>query len=503
MVSLFMSLLVSQNLFARTYGGTGYDEAESIIQTSDGGYAVAGYTYGFGAGNRDFLILKIDSIGNLSWVRTFGGAGSDEACSIIQATDGGYAVAGYTRSFGVGDGDFLVLKLDPSGDLSWARTFGGVDWDEARSLVQTQDGGYVIAGVTRSFGAGDRDFLILRLGPSGNLSWARTFGGADYDYANSIVQTQDSGYAVAGYTASFGGGLADVLILKLSSSGGLQWARTFGGTSTEAWSIVQTQDGGYAVAGYTASFGGGGDDALVLRMDSSGNLSWARTFGGVGSDEAFSIIQTFDGGYAVAGLTSSSGAVHYDFLALKLDSSGGRSWGKRFGGVNLDRARSIIQTTDDGFAVAGYTYSFGEGPIDFLVLKINSEGNYPGCVEECSPIVDTLSLSTSSPAGLASCTPDTSSPSPTVTIPNLTITDVCPPAVEEADLSRPRPGITCSPLSGGVLFLSPGEMPLRIYAVDGRLAFSGNLQKGENRVSLGTGVYIWKAGTYRGKTVVR
>jgi len=238
----------------------------------------------------------------------------------------------------------------------------------------------------------------------------------------------------------------------------------------------------------------------VLKLTSSGSLDWARTFGGAGGDYAYSITQTTDGGFAVAGFTTSFGAGTYDVLVLKLNSNGSLDWARTFGfgGSNFEETHSIIQTTDGGFAVAGYTYSSLSGASDFLVLKLGADGSYPDCVQDCSPTVMSVS-------------PSTSTPIPTTTTLSLTITDVCAPLeLEERDLSGPWPGITCSPVSGGALFISPGEMPIKIYTADGRLAYSGQLQKGENRISLDEGVYLWTthnlepvAPNQKGKAIVR
>ena len=206
------------------------------------------------------------------------------------------------------------------------------------------------------------------------------------------------------------------------------FAKTYGGTAIEyAHSIIQTADGGYAVAGGTRSFGAGSLDFLVLKLNSDGSLAWARTFGGTNYDWARSIIQTTDGGYAVAGYTESFGAGNRDFLVLKLNSNGSLAWARTFGGTNYDWAWSIIQTTDGGYAVAGGAMSFGAGYADFLVLKLGPDGDYTGCVHDCSPTVNTPSPSTSTPSVGEDCSPSISSPTPTVTTPSPTVTDVCPP----------------------------------------------------------------------------
>ena len=454
MSGILMGLLVSQNLFARTYGGISSEGAYSIIQTSDGGYAITGYGNSFGAGYYDFLILKLSSTGAVDWARTFGGAGGDGAYSIIQTSDGGYAVTGYTYSFGAGSTDLLFVKFSSGGTPLWSRAFGGTSSDYAWPITQTSDGGYAIAGGTTSFGAGGCDFLVLKLTSTGILQWVRTFGGVNDDYA---------------------------------------------------YSMTQTTDGGYTIAGRTDSFGAGGWDFLVLNLDSSGNLTWARTFGGTDWDYGYSIAQTLDGGYAVAGWTASFTVGSSDFLILKLSSTGDLEWAKTFGELHPEYSNSITQNTDGGYAVAG-VQNFGVGSEDFLVLKLGPDGNYPGCVDTCTPTVTNPSPSTSSPTGLASCSPDTSSPVVTVDTPYITITDVCPPAVEEREAVI-KPGVICSPIPRGALFVSPFDVPLRIYAVDGRLVCSGELIKGENRISLDRGVYFWRAGTgacpYEGKAVIR
>jgi len=229
---------------------------------------------------------------------------------------------------------------------------------------------------------------------------------------------------------------------------------------------------------------------------------FAKTFGGTSWDEAYSIVQTSDGGYAVAGETYSFGAGSDDFLVLKLTSSGGLQWAKTFGGPQSEYAWSIVQTSDGGYAVAGRTESFGAGSGDFLVLKLGPDGSYPGCVSDCSPTVSIVTPTSSSPTPTTSSLSLGANCSPTVGTPTLTITDACPPAVEESHV-LPGNRLTCSAFSGGLLFNAPADLVINIYSVDGRVAYSGQLQKGKNRISLGRGVYLWQAGTYRGKAAVR
>jgi hypothetical protein len=422
---IWMPSAQAQIQFERAFGGTGYDQANSIVQTTDGGYAVAGVTNSFGAGNYDFYIVKLDGSGNPQWSKTVGGTGDDEVSPIIRTTDGGYAVAGFTNSFGAGGYDFYIVKLSSTGGLQWSKTVGGTGTDEVSSIVQTTDGGYAVAGVTNSFGAGGYDFYIVKLSSTGGLQWSKTVGGTGTDEVSSIIQTTDGGYAVAGYTTSFGAGNYDMYIMKLDVNGNIQWSKTVGGINADyASCVIQTSDGGYAAAGETNSFGAGNNDMYIVKLSSNGGLQWTRTVGGTSFDYANSIIQTTDGGYAVAGSTTSYGAGNNDMYIVKLDGSGNLQWSRTVGGSNAEYGYSIVQTTDGGYTLAGTTTSFGMGSYDMFVVKLDAGGNT--CANTTSP-----SSISGSGGYLGSPTVISNSSSPTVTSPSSssgtggTVTSIC------------------------------------------------------------------------------
>ena len=342
--------------------------AYSVKQTTDGGYIVAGYTTAFGAFDPDVYVLKLNSDGSLAWEKTFGGNGYDAAYSIQQTTDGGYIVAGGTDLFESGSSDAYVLKLNSDGGLAWEKTFGGSDYDVARSIQQTTDGGYIAAGYTSG------DVYVLKLNSDGSLAWQKTYSRSGENQAYSIQQTTDGGYIAAGYTSG------DVYVLKLNSDGSLAWQKTFGGNYEDrAYSIQQTTDGGYIVTGYTKVaytdfFEIGNYDVYILKLNSDGSLAWQKTFGGNYEDYAYSIQQTTGGGYIVAGYTNSFGpGYYYNVYALKLNSDGSLAWQKTFGGNYEDYAYSIQQTADGGYIVAGDTWSFGAGD-NVYILKLDSSG---------------------------------------------------------------------------------------------------------------------------------
>jgi len=499
MAGVVTILLVSQNLFAKTYGEANNDEAYSITRVSDGGYVMAGTTYDPWGENSDFLAVKIDPSGNLSWVKAFGGANRDEAYFVTSTSDGGSAIVGRAWTLSDTNVSIAFIKLDSSGNWTLAKRFGGARGDVAKSVVQTSNGGYAVAGYTNSFGAGGNDLLVLKLNPDGSLAWARTFGGTSDDYAYSIIQTTDGGYAVAGFTYSFGAGNDDFLVLKLNPDGSLAWARTFGGMSYDwPYSITQTTDGGYAVAGVTLSFGAGSYDFLLLKLNPDGSLAWARTFGGTDDEKCYSVIQTKDRGYIVAGNTNSFGIDKGAILVIKLDQSGNLTWARTLEGAT----GGIAQAADDSYLVAGTTYFLGKGDYDLFVLKMDLNGNYPDCVADCKPVVGDVFPTISSPSVGADCIfPQGGLYLITKTL-SFKVTDVCPPYEPPDEPPSETSGLTCSPIPGGVLFISPEDMGVRIYSPDGRMVYLGNLTKGENRIYLSRGVYFWIVGPYKGKVAV-
>ena len=504
MIGIFLAtgLLLSQGLFARTYGWPSEGRAYGILHGSDGTYAVAGFLWVSREYEFDFLLLKLSPSGELQWAKTIGGAYCDYAYSIDQTSDGGYVVGGWGQSYSFPYDDFFLVKVSSGGDFQWARTFGGQYHDFGWSVIQTSDEGFAFVGETEISGSGYSDALILKLSSSGELQWAKTWGGAKSDRAYSVIQTPDGGFVVAGNTLSFGAGGVDALVLKLSSSGELQWAKTFGGSSEEtARCIIPTSDGGFAVAGWTFSAGAGRCDVLVLKLAADGNLQWARTFGGVDDERGFSIVETSDGGYAVAGHTTSFGVGSYDFLILKLTSDGVLQWASTFGTSGEDHLTSIIQNPDTTYTMAG-TLSSGDN-FDPMVLMLNANGQYPGCVQTYPFVQGTPTLNTTSPpAGVVVCSPNFISSTPSIAAAEPGVVDQCSP-MDVSEFDPDGYGVSCVSIPGGLLFISQGEADIRIYLPDGRLACSEKLRRGRNEIRLDGGVYFWMSGQYRGKGVIQ
>jgi len=368
LVSTAVALEPGDTLWTRTHGGSSYDRGRSVQQTTDGGYIIAGHTYSFGAGYWDVYLLKTDSSGDTLWTRTYGGRLDDYGKSVQQTSDGGYIIAGETYSGAAHD--VYLVKTDSRGDTLWTRTYGGWHYDLGHSVQQTSDGGYIVAGATKSFGAGEYDVYLLKTDSCGDTLWTRTYGGSDNDYGHSVQQTSDGGYIIAGTTMSFGAGGNDFYLLKTDSCGDTIWTRTYGGREWDyANSVQKTSDSGYIIVGWTISFGAGSADVYLLRTDSSGDTLWTRTYGGSYWDEAHSVQQTSDGGYIIAGETESFGAGGGDVYLLKTNSSGDTLWTRTYGGTHNDWASSLQQTSDGGYIIAGSTWSFGAGLDDVYLIR--------------------------------------------------------------------------------------------------------------------------------------
>lgn len=308
------------------------------------------------------------------WAKAYGGVNRDMAHSLQQTSDGGFIVAGETYSFGAVNSDEWVFKLDANGSIQWQKAYGGIGYDMARSIQQTSDGGYIVAGETSSFG-GNTEVWILKLDGNGTIQWQNRYGGSEDDAAHSIQQTSDGGYIVAGETTSFGAGGADAFVFKLKSNGSMDWQKSYGGTNDDrARSIQQTSDGGFIVAGETNSFAAGGSDIWVWKLDATGAVVWQKTYGRVNDDAAYSVQQASDGGYIIAGKTSSFGNLFGDIWILKVNANGEIDWQKAYGGNGSNSANFIRQISDGRYIVAGETSYFAAGDADVCVLELESNG---------------------------------------------------------------------------------------------------------------------------------
>ena len=359
------------SLWSRTFGGEGIDACFSIIPTTAGGIAMAGYSSSFGAGLDDFWLVCTDEEGDSLWSKTFGGRGAEWCRSLIQTANGYFVMAGESESFGADNYNIWLVCTNDEGDSIWSKTYGGPNYDRSLCHIQTTDGGFAMAGDTWSFGAGGSDFFLVKTNNEGDSLWSRTYGGERSEICFSIIQTADGGFALAGWSESFGAGETDAWLIRTNTEGDSLWSRTFGGEGSYVCSssIIQTRDGSFVATGWTWSSYTRDYDIWLARINADGDLLWFKTFGGRGNDLCNSVMQTSDGGFALAGHTSSFGAGNSDFWLLRTDEKGDSLWSRTFGGENDDWCFSAAQTSDSGFALAGWTWSFGAGGIDFWLVK--------------------------------------------------------------------------------------------------------------------------------------
>ena len=364
--------------FSRTFGGFYYDEGWSVQQTNDDGYIIAGYTASYGAGSEDVYLIKTDASGNEQWSQTFGGIFSDYGESVQQTTDGGYIIAGRTYSYGSGSTDVYLIKTDAYGNEIWSKTFGGISSDYSRSVQQTYDGGFIIAGLTYSYGysIGYSDVYLIKTDANGNETWTKTYGGYYDDFGFNLQQTYDGGFIIAGKTYSYGAFSENVYLIKTDALGNQIWSKTFNGNGYGyGRSVRQTTDGGYIIIGKTYAISEYYSDIYLVKTDVNGNETWSQTYGGMFDDVGFSVQQTSDFGYIITGKSSIYGNFYYDVCLIKTDALGNQQWSKTFGGSSDDWGYSVRQTSDGGYIIAGWTSSYGAGSSDVWLIKTDSQGN--------------------------------------------------------------------------------------------------------------------------------
>lgn len=376
----------AQTTFQKSFGASTQDWARCATQTTDGGYMIVGHT-GL-IGYKDMYAIKTASDGNVQWTKTFGGNYDDDAYSVKQTSDGGYVIAGYTNSFGNGGNDFYLIRTDNTGALVWSRVYGNASNEQANSVEITSTGGFIVVG-SRETGGSSYDIFIVKTDASGFPQNAKTISGPDAslnDAANSIVKTADGSYLITGYTARNTGYVQkDVFAIKMNNNLDTLWTKVYGGTDNdEGFSVQKTNDGGYIIAGRYSGVDGGiiNEEAYLLKIDSVGNYQWSKSYGKAGVttiDRATSVQSLPDGGYALAGYSYYSGG--NNVILLSVNSTGDQQWIKEFGGLNIEEAYSLVRTADNGFLIAGHTQSFGGNGFECYLIKTDSSGYTSKCYD--------------------------------------------------------------------------------------------------------------------------
>jgi hypothetical protein len=417
--SVLVVSAVAQPLPVVIIGDSLNEEATALVEAADSGYCLAGWAQSFGpASVSNVLVVKTDPMGVPQWASISIGRGNDEAYSMVRTRDNGYAVTGWTESYGVGipNRNIMVFKLTQAGAMAWGWAYGGLDHDEAYSIWETMDSGFVLAGYSFSFGPRPYpNILVMKLSRAGMFQWGRVYWctpNHDIDEGLSIVQTPDTGYAVVGRANTVSPGPLDPFVLKLSRTGAVQWVQTAPGPpdQDEGHSVGLDMQRNILAAGWTRSFGTNPTnkaDIFVSQFTLSGMHNWTSTFGWSTGDEYVlddrSLTPTQDSGCAVCGLTASVGPQappNPNFLVLKLDRNGLLQWARSHPspadtGLGLSEvALPMIQERYGGYAIAGWSNSYpwlgGNRDTDFHLLTLDQNGDRPVCVDSQFPEIDSM-----------------------------------------------------------------------------------------------------------------
>ncbi len=398
-LSIYLALFFTPGrAWEKIYHTTNSEAAYSVKQTDDGGYIVTGFKTTMTTGS-DVYLLKTDAWGDTIWTQVFGPKGTDVGQSVLETDDGGYIVVGQTDSAGSTPWDIYLIKTTPEGHLQWYKTYGGLLTEFASDIKKTTDGGYIIVGATNSSGAGGADVYLVKTDASGTLSWSKTYGGSAADGGFSVQPTADDGFIIVGATYSFDVEGSDIYLIKTNSWGDTLWTKTYGAAGDDwGYCVQQTSDGGYLITGLTNYFGAGGSDVYFIKTDSLGEEDWTKTFGGSKDDGSYSALETWDGGFIITGWTYSYGAGGSDVYLIKIDAAGQTKWTKTFGISNTDDAgASIQQTSDEGYIIAGWLHYPIGGDYDLYLIKTDSLGS-SGVEEVETKTTLAPELNTQSPA---------------------------------------------------------------------------------------------------------
>ncbi|MBN1274504.1 MAG: thrombospondin type 3 repeat-containing protein [Candidatus Aminicenantes bacterium] len=378
------------------FGWSGYDEGRDIAQTQDGGTIITGRTSA-GTGPFNAWLIKLDSLGDKEWEKTYGGADDDAGRRVFPCSDGGYRILGTNNSAGTQTGIWQI-KTDENGNITWSTTYHSEKNRICSSaLVNT---GVLAVGYEHETSSDNTDAYLLKTDDSGNKTWESSFGGTGKDYAMDIVPvsssslslTSDSGYLIAGYTASYGEGGFDGWLIKINQNGNIVWRKTYGGNGNDLfYGIAAGNEGDFYLAGQTSSSGEGGYDIWLLRVDQNGNIVWEKTFGGTDNDTCMDIVygrSRNDYFLALAGNTKSYGSGETDIWLIQTDLSGNKKWDKTFGGSLADYGYAVLCDSDGGYIVCGETVSYTvSGGSDLLLIKTDTQGNAPDSPTSSTSII--------------------------------------------------------------------------------------------------------------------
>ncbi|PCJ87486.1 MAG: hypothetical protein COA57_04740 [Flavobacteriales bacterium] len=373
-----------QSFSGLVHGGAKNDIGYSLALTNDGGYIVAGTSRSYGAGSEDIFVVKFTASGGLQWCKTIGFEHQDYLQKIIPTKDGNYALIGSNWDGGTPNLSFYLAKISPAGELLWSNIYGGNHRDLAFSGKELPNGGFALVGYTRSYGLLG-DILFVKTDAGGNELWSENYGTEFKDYGFDVLPISD-GYILLGTTSGFYGHVsvdfrahdADILMVKTDMNGQEQWRLQHGDSAHDfGKSVLQADDGGYYIFGSSQNNSAGSFDMLLLKTDANGNELWSETYGGTDFEYGESIDVSPDNYLYLFGTTNTFGVNgDPDFYLVKTDLQGNEIWSLTIGGNGSDYGYEVVATPDSGCALAGSTSSFGQGQSDFYFIKLDKYGNF-------------------------------------------------------------------------------------------------------------------------------
>jgi len=364
-------LINGQITFQKVYPTTYDKDSREVLPTPDGGYIIAGMTNNADITDCDLYVMKTDYAGEFVWGKIYGGAKPDYAYGIIETGDGNYFVIGYSQSFGGGDMDAYLLKIDPLGNVIWEKTYIGFGYDEGREIIKTQDGNFVIVGSTNS-NLSSQDAFLMKIDLTGAVIWIKYYGGNAVEFGNSVQECPDGGLILTGQTFSYGQG-GDAFLVRTNANGDTLWTKHFGGAlADEGVSVIANNDNTFALA-IRDSCNGKDVDIRIIKTDGTGAITWSKLYSGAQKDTPKKLRATNDGGYIVGAISRSFGWINPDIWILKLNSSGDTTWSRHFGSSDHEHCHDIKQSSDGGYLVAGHSRSFSPSR-KIMFLKLNSDG---------------------------------------------------------------------------------------------------------------------------------
>jgi hypothetical protein len=375
-VSILLSLMMRAQIttFQKIYPAIQNQSGIDVLPTPDGGYLIAGTTEDSIPNDVDIKIVKTNSHGDTLWTKRYGGSRPEYPTNMLATNDGNYFIVGGSQSFGSGDLDVYLLKIDPYGNMIWTKTYGGSGNEDGNEIVASADGNYVIVGGSNSANLSHNAAQLTKVDPAGNLIWMKYYGGSGIESARSVKLCSDGGFIIAGNSASTYTSLTQVFVVKTTATGDTLWTQKYGGPdSYDGKSILVNNDGTYTLA-LDDSSGSRDSDVRIMKLSSTGTILWNHAYGGIKKDISKTIQHTTDGGYIVACISRSFGWINPDFWLLKLNAMGDTTWTRHYGGSGHEHCYGARQTSDGGYVAIGHSKSYSPNT-EIMFVKLDTAGN--------------------------------------------------------------------------------------------------------------------------------